>query len=136
MIPRKPQDPALDPLNVSLEEKRRRNAAMKKLLEEWAAEEATEEDEKAFAEFEKALKENRKCPRCSMIQKHPSIKNTVDPLDVSPEERQRRMAAGLALVRKWAEEDSTYDEEVLPELMKNLDETREASGYARKLFHD
>jgi hypothetical protein len=59
---------------------------------------------------------------------------TFDPLDLPPEERRRRMAAGLALIRKWAEDESGYDEEVLPELMKALDENRKAAGYARMLF--
>jgi hypothetical protein len=59
MIKRKPQDPALDPLNVPLEEKRRRNAAMLKLINEWMADESGY-DEEMLPLLEKGLDENRR----------------------------------------------------------------------------
>jgi hypothetical protein len=58
MIQRKPQDPALDPLNVPLEEKRRRNAALLQAIREWRAD-ASPDDEEANREFERRLDENR-----------------------------------------------------------------------------
>ena len=58
MIQRKPQDPALDPLNIPLEEKRRRNAELLKAIREWMADESAD-DEEADREFERRLDENR-----------------------------------------------------------------------------